>query len=702
MRADYLTYRRGAGVSAWGLVLHLLVAILLLSYGLVSRDAFATASAVFAGLGAVAWLALLIVFDQQRRERIEAMEAQSLAGERAASSVFDRGGEEFRVAARRLAGLFKYFFPMVSIAIALALLGTLAWRVVRSHDSIIPEKHVSSLHMGWGLGLGLGIAAIGFIFARYTSGMAKQDSWSNLRGGASYTVGSAILGAIQGLIQFIDLATADDLAILRILQIAPLVVMGVVGLEILLNFVLNIYRPRRAGEVPRPAFDSRLLGFAAAPDKIAQSISEAINYQLGFEASSGWFYRLLSRSLVPLVGAGLVVMWGLTSLAVIQPHQRGMILRFGRVARADVGPGLHFKLPWPIDRVYVPEYLARTTTGRFEVKDRTTTGVRTLQLATDPPGSARPILWTGEHVGTEVFQLVGAEDRSAGGTRAQDGLNSFALVSVEVPLKYCVEDPVLFHLLAPPEQRDDMLRAVAQRELMLFFQTVGLDDVLGGDRAAISDQVRARIEGAFARLNPGEDGTARGAGVRVLSCALVGAHPPRDNDVAANFEKVIEADQRYQSRLTAARTEEIRQLTAVAGSVDQARAIIAASDRLNAGQAGLSPDAPPTPEEVRLEGEFEALLDNAGGETASIIGTAKAERWQRYMGIRSQAVRFAGQLAAYRAAPEVFRWNLGLEALGRATRQSRVYVTSDALRDLRGSVDLKDRDTGIEVFRPKE
>ena len=56
----------------------------------------------------------------------------------------------------------------------------------------------------------------------------------------------------------------------------------------------------------------------------------------------------------------------------------------------DIGPGLHFKAPWPIDSVYVPEYyttVVKDGKGRIEMVDRTATGMRTIDLGTSLPGT---------------------------------------------------------------------------------------------------------------------------------------------------------------------------------------------------------------------------------------------------------------------------------------------------------------------------
>ncbi len=699
MRADALSYKKASSVATLGLVTQVIFCAATVVYGVLDGSSGAKSAAIFMGAGVLAWLTLIIVFDQHRRERLEALEQESLdAMGTPGGSVFERRGEEFRVAAQRLRTLYRFFVPGVSLVIGG---GLVAWSIVRlvgetgAINAIRSGLHAPSRHGPWAIGLGTAIAFLGFILARYASGMAKQAAWAGLRAGAAFTVGSAILGLALAACHFIDMVGPDTP--LRYLVLAVPVFTLLIGAEVLLNQVLDIYRPRKAGEVPRPAFDSRLLGFAAAPDRIAQSINEAINYQLGFNVTGGWLFQLLSRAVAPLLVVGLAVMWGLTSLAVLEPHQRGTILRFGKPVRENIGPGLHVKLPWPIDTVYVPEDIARDAKGRKYVRDVTATGVRTINLATAPPGTTEPLLWTNDHLGEEVFQLVrgGAfQDRG----RGPGGLDDLALVSIEVPLRYAVSDVARYDRLAPPGQRDDILKAVAQREILLFLQGVTLDDVLGPRRVALSAELRTRVERAFAALNPSGDGGPGGAGVEVLSCAIVGVHPPKQNDVAASFEKVIEADQRYLARLDGARADEIKSLAETAGSVEGARAL---ADAI-AAHGAASRESKDGRAPAALEAEVEAMLARSSGVVAGVLSTAKGERWRQHMGAKTLSTTYLGQLAAYEASPVIYRAGAYFKVLRTCFEDVRVYITSDQLPDLRVDAQLEDKDSGIAVFKAQK
>src|SRR5437899_6248283 len=199
MRADYLTYQRATSECIRGLALQLVLTIAVVIYAALARDHAAMTAAAYLAVGCIGWLCLCIVFDQHRRERIEAMEVDAMAASPVGgSSVFEET-EEFRPAAQRLAMLHRYFIPAASLVMGALLVGVGAWRFAEGQPRVSPENYTSvgqtfNSLAGWALGLGLAMAALGFVFARYTATMAKQSAWANLRAGASFSVGAAVRG----------------------------------------------------------------------------------------------------------------------------------------------------------------------------------------------------------------------------------------------------------------------------------------------------------------------------------------------------------------------------------------------------------------------------------------------------------------------------------------------------------------------------
>lgn len=707
MNADYITYRRATSVSLIGLTLQALMCITLLVYGYMMHEPFpadattdvlraqaesriaigdlpAIAAAIMVGVGCLAWLALAITFDQHRRERIEALESATL-GDQGVGSVFGQSSDqEFKPAARRLAAMHRVFLPIVSLVMAFGYIGFGVWRLLIGKDRL--GFKVPTQHLEWGLAICVGLAVAGFFIARYVAGMSRQKVWANLRGGAAVAGGSAVTAFVIGVGHLVDLMGPDVVS--RTLQVVVPGLMILLGGEVVLNFLLNLYRPRKAGETPRPAFDSGIMSLVAAPDSVIKSIGDAVSYQLGYDVKGNWFFQLVSRLVAPLVGVGLLVIWLLSAFAVVEPHQRGIVTRFGKLMR-EVGPGLHMKWPWPVERVEVPVYLQRDERGRMKEVARTATGIRVVQLGSTPSSKPGPVLWTNEHGGGEVFEIV---QPSRFGETAQAG-GEVAQVAMECTLAYCVGDVSKFEQFAPDVEREDIIRTVAQREVMRHMAHLSVDDVLGTDRVKLAAEIRSKIEAALGALNQDTTGKSLGAGVQVVSLTIGKLHPHKD--VAPSYEKIVIAEQKRQERLEVANASKIKVLAQVSGSIERAEQILSEIEKLRK----MEDSKAPREQVIEQEFKIQKMLEDGTGTAAANIANAASGRWSKHMGERGLASRYVGLNASYEASPAIFRASLYFEAWRDAMAGNLVYLTDDRVKDLRVEADLKEKDSTVNVFQ---
>jgi membrane protease subunit HflK len=70
------------------------------------------------------------------------------------------------------------------------------------------------------------------------------------------------------------------------------------------------------------------------------------------------FRRMMPKGLgggrgIILIVAAVLVLWAITGFYRVEPNQQGVVLRFGEYVRTTP-PGLHYRLPWPIETVRVP------------------------------------------------------------------------------------------------------------------------------------------------------------------------------------------------------------------------------------------------------------------------------------------------------------------------------------------------------------
>jgi regulator of protease activity HflC (stomatin/prohibitin superfamily) len=695
-QGDYLTYRKAATTAIIGLVIQLILTLTVFFYARSATDATGGIAAIFLLSGVLVWGVLLLVFDQHRRERIETMEAEQLAvSGAAAASAFENTGDEMRVAARRLAFMYKWIVPGTAILLALINI----WFGFATYRNIEPGQINTTDHAGWALAIGIAVAVVGFVFARFISGMAKVDAWANLRAGATTSVAAALVGVILGVGGFLDLALGIDFVINYGPHIVSIGMMAY-GAEIILNLLLDIYRPRKPGELPRPAFDSRFLSLLAAPDRIAENVGEAVNYQFGIDVTSSWFYQLLSRWILAFIAIAVGIGWLMSSLVVVEPHERGLILTNGVISEplfsiggeqgdGDVGPGLHVKWPWPFSTYETPVSVG---TGDEEV--RTTTGVRVLHLASNPPSEDnKPILWTENHTRSERLNIVQPErnqdtESRANGDGGASTVAELSLVAAEVPMHYVVRNVKLFDQFAAPGQREQVLRQVGRRVVTQYMGELAIDEILSTHRTTMPSELKNRLEQAYAQFNNGA-----GAGIEILFIGINGVHPP--TRVAPSFERVISARQNRESLVEEALKAQISELADVAGSVELAEEISEKLRELDALRRSAGSDSD---EYIEAELEVQRILERAGGEAGELILSASAKRWVRHMSERGLASLLQGQQEAYLAAPELYRSKMYFEALLEAMADARVYLTPAELESLKVRLELQDKQAGTTVF----
>lgn len=691
MKTDHLAYQLATRVSWAGLVLHTVVAVVTLIAGIVTPDDATRAAGYFAIAGIPVWACLIFVFHQHKLERLESLEAEALAaGGARSSTIFELSDDDLNVAARRLRWMHKFFVPTVSLVVA-ALFGSLGWWQYSVMSKNLAAQTIEAgiaavFHAAgensapWLLAVSVAAAAALFIFSRYVSGMSQQPAWRDLRGGASAAVGVSLVHVALAVGHACTLAGVAEG--MRIVALAIPIFTLAVGAEIAANFVLNLYRPRRAGEFPRAAFDSRILSLVAAPDTIAKSISDAINYQFGFEVSSTWFYRLLSRQIGPLVGFAILLFIALNCVGVIQPYERGIVLSFGRIARVDssgnaavLDSGLVFKWPWQRLEKY-PVYR-----------------IQEAFLGVKPSDPKKAMLWGESHAATAEDHIVFGPavqgvKTPAGTTSSADDIaaNNFSVLNAEIPIFFQIRAGELMNYLnfvgGPGGTAEKQILAIAKGALTRHAATVPVDVALGPGRGKLADDLRDLIQ---ADLN------SRNAGIDVIFVGVAGIHPAKtaDINVAEAFEEVLLAEQEREATILKARAAAVQQLAAVAGSLAQGREIAArieALDRMSMSDPGFEAG-------VR---EIEAMLARAGGEAAKQILDAGAQRWNRHMEARSLVTQENARSAGFVAAPRLYEEREFLRMLVQTLAGARVVVTSPDI-DSRVHVDLTEDPTRVDI-----
>ncbi len=667
MRIDHHAYQRATRVAAFGVVLQLAIGLCLLLFGMLSGDHAIRFAAGYALLGLFVWVSLLLVFYQHKMERLEALEEDELSATHGGStSAFDQD-DEIRVAARRLKNMHKWLMPGVSLLLA-ALLAVLAW-VTISYMLDVSEGEETFLvtnERGWAIAMALGFSIISFIFSRFVAGMSKQEAWQNLRGGSSYMVGNAlVLLAVAAGLAF---AYFDNMTVMKGVAVAIGGFMGIFTLEICFNFLLNLYRPRIPGEVPRPAFDSKLLSLFAAPDSIVRSINEAVNYQFGFDITSSWGYRLLVRSLLALIGIGTAVMFLLSTIAIVEPHQQALRFSGGKIVEDKIHSETMWKIPWPFE-----------TAGVYDV-----TRVRTINLTAQERLDFRRITLFSYDLNTvEEIQpfIVGASqlgdgsldarlpaaliaeieaDRVEEDDEVRQITRNHSLVDAIITMQYRIKstktgsdsDGLIDYLSFAPDtrkprdeltERQHILKQLALREISLEMSQRTIDEVLATDRLELGNLFKDAVQQSFDEHK---------TGVEIVSINILNIRPHGEGADQSIWVDLMMAKQDRQSLISRDAGRADLLLATLAGSVRNAERILAEIETHDQMREKLNINDPAV---VAQRVKITDMLVKSRGAAAQIIANAERDRWVEYMSKRVQALRVQGEQKVYRASPAIYR-----------------------------------------------
>ena len=193
--------------------------------------------------------------------------------------------------------------------------------------------------------------------------------------------------------------------------------------------------------------------------------------------------RWLGLAALALLGAYIA-----SGLYLVDTDEEAVVRRFGAVT-AEVGPGMHYRLPWPIDQVDVLK-----TTAVMK------TGVGFALRADGQDGAAGMELLTGD---TNIL-------------------------SIALALQYVVQEPADF--LFRTESPEALIGAVAEAVLTETVLGMPVDEVLTTGRLAIQDEVKSRTQ---ARLDEYQ------SGIRITSSNIMTI--TLDKSVAEAFQEVTDA-----------------------------------------------------------------------------------------------------------------------------------------------------------------
>ena len=488
-------------------------------------SATAMVGAVYLGLG---FLVAAISYFQMRlesREEIERLEYDEMMRERKDAALFADTGDDTFIAKRAREQFERFFVPGFTILFFSAQVSAVYFLWKWLTEAATPDLGKAAIAMMAFATFSL----ILFLLGKYASGVARMERQRLLRPGGAYL----LLGSV--ICMLVVLAEAGawfgfegiDLQVGRVL----VVFLGLAAAESLVNLVLEIYRPRTKGKEDRPLYESRLVGLLGQPAGLVSTAAQALDYQFGFKVSETWFYKFLEKALAWLILLQIGILMLSTTFVILEPHELALLERNGRpvASRGVLEPGLHFKLPWPIDHVYrYPANEIQSFHVGYKVED--------------DRSEERTILWTVSHYQEEVNFLVASSEQETGLDNEQTVPVNF--LTAAIPVQYRINN--LENWVYNHSDPQELMEEIGNREVVRYLVSVDILDIMSTGRLAAAEALKTRIQAKADEVE---------LGVEVLFVGLQDIHPPVGDKavpVAASFEEVIGAVQEKEATILAA------------------------------------------------------------------------------------------------------------------------------------------------------
>ncbi|MEJ5188967.1 MAG: FtsH protease activity modulator HflK [Breznakiellaceae bacterium] len=216
--------------------------------------------------------------------------------------------------------------------------------------------------------------------------------------------------------------------------------------------------------------------------------------------STGNIKRFLGpTSIILAIGIIVVIVLMSTSFYIVDQTEEAVVTRFGKYLTTN-GPGMHYKLPFGIDK----HYLVKTKVVQTEQF-----GFRTLKAGVNT-----------------VYSQEAFPDES---TMLTGDLN---IVDVEWIIQYRIVDPRAWLFNVNPKERTTTIRDVSRSVMNMLVGDRAILDVMGPQRTEIESEAIQLMNDTFKQY---------GLGISVITVKLQNIVPPQG--VQAAFEDVNKAIQ---------------------------------------------------------------------------------------------------------------------------------------------------------------
>ncbi len=256
----------------------------------------------------------------------------------------------------------------------------------------------------------------------------------------------------------------------------------------------------------------------AASPSLKTSLIKTIEKISGVDLSKSEIAKYIVNHIEPVTIIALIVFWLLSSIVIVPPDKEAIFYRMGNiVGNHSYKPGLHFKLPWPFEKIelYQPAM------------------VKTLNIGFTPDPKQRHIIWAKAHA-TENFSLL-----------VGDGVE---IIAVDCQVFYKVNN--LYKYVTKLQNPEQYLEALAYKYLTANTISKNYNQIMSQNRNTLISELRTNIQNEIDKND---------LGITVVEVVFLAIHPPLQ--VADAYEDVISAQLDKQTTILKAKSESIKEIS---------------------------------------------------------------------------------------------------------------------------------------------
>ncbi|MBP5469866.1 MAG: protease modulator HflK [Candidatus Riflebacteria bacterium] len=256
----------------------------------------------------------------------------------------------------------------------------------------------------------------------------------------------------------------------------------------------------------------------AASRSFKQSIIKTIELISGVDLSKSEIAKYIIDHVEPVTIIAILIFWLISSVVIVPPDNEAIFYRLGKIiGEQSYKPGLHFKLPWPLEKMelYQPN------------------SIRTLNIGFTPDPTQRHIIWSKAHAKENFFLLVG------------DGVE---IIAVDCQLYYKIND--LYKYVTKVQNPEKYIEALAYKYLTANTISKNFDQIMSQNRNNLIAELRNNIQADIDKND---------LGITIVEVVFLAIHPPLQ--VADAYEDVISAQLDRQTTILKAKSESIKEIS---------------------------------------------------------------------------------------------------------------------------------------------